>query len=199
MSGALLRIKYVKMTLTTQVNKIVKVAFSNKFLLFTNISISFCLSGAGDVIEQRFEKLANDLDKWDSKRTWNMSATGIAVGAVCHYWYKFLDRRLPGHTIRVVINKILLDQFIGSPCCIFTFFGTLAILENTSYDEFVVELRNKWWKLYAAEWIVWPTAQFINFYFLPTKYRVLYDNTISLGYDVYTSHVANSDKHSKNK
>ena len=31
---------------------------------------------------------------------------------------------------------------------------------------------------------------FQNFYFLPTRYRVLYDNCISLVYDVYSSHVS---------
>ena len=46
-------------------------------------------------------------------------------------------------------------------------------------------------KLYIAEWVIWPPAQFVNFYFLPTRYRVLYDNTISLLYDTYTSHVQN--------
>lgn len=39
--------------------------------------------------------------------------------------------------------------------------------------------------------VVWPTAQVINFWILPNRYRVLYDNTISLGYDVYTSAVIN--------
>lgn len=39
--------------------------------------------------------------------------------------------------------------------------------------------------------LVWPTAQFINFWILPNRFRVLYDNTISLGYDVYTSAVIN--------
>lgn len=34
-------------------------------------------------------------------------------------------------------------------------------------------------------------AQVINFWILPNRYRVLYDNTISLGYDVYTSMVIN--------
>lgn len=38
---------------------------------------------------------------------------------------------------------------------------------------------------------VWPTAQVINFWILPNRFRVLYDNTISLGYDVYTSAVIN--------
>jgi len=47
-------------------------------------------------------------------------------------------------------------------------------------------------QLYIAEWFIWPPAQFVNFYFLPTRLRVIYDNTISLGYDMYTSHVKNS-------
>lgn len=57
--------------------------------------------------------------------------------------------------------------------------------------ETIEEIRHKFLRLYKAEWIVWPTAQVINFWILPNKYRVLYDNTISLGYDVYTSYVIN--------
>jgi protein Mpv17 len=52
------------------------------------------------------------------------------------------------------------------------------------------ELKQKGWRLYVAEWVVWPPAQVINFYLLPTRFRVLYDNTVSLGYDIYTSYVA---------
>lgn len=55
------------------------------------------------------------------------------------------------------------------------------------------EIKHKFLRLYKAEWIVWPTAQVINFWILPLKYRVLYDNTISLGYDVYTSYVINEN------
>lgn len=49
-------------------------------------------------------------------------------------------------------------------------------------------------KLYLAEWFLWPPAQIINFCFLPTKYRVVYDNTISIVYDIYTSHVKHNDE-----
>ena len=48
-------------------------------------------------------------------------------------------------------------------------------------------------QLYLAEWFIWPPAQFVNFYFLPTRFRVIYDNAISLGYDMYTSHVKNTN------
>ena len=44
-------------------------------------------------------------------------------------------------------------------------------------------------RLYLAEWIIWPPAQFLNFAFLPTRFWVLYDNVISLIYDTYTSHM----------
>jgi len=86
---------------------------------------------------------------------------------------------------------MLLDQVIGSPISIGAFFVTLAIVERSSADEFLEELKSKSWRLYLAEWVVWPPAQLINFFFLPLRYRLLYDNTISLGYDVYTSYVKN--------
>lgn len=86
---------------------------------------------------------------------------------------------------------MLVDQIICSPITIGTFFITLAVVERNSADEFLEELRSKSWRLYLAEWVIWPPAQIINFFFLPLRFRVLYDNTISLGYDVYTSYVKN--------
>ena len=84
-----------------------------------------------------------------------------------------------------------MDQLIGSPLYICTFFGTLGLVEQSSFEEFVDEFKEKCIQLYIAEWVVWTPAQLINFYFLPTRYRVLYDNTISLFYDSYTSYLAN--------
>ena len=43
--------------------------------------------------------------------------------------------------------------------------------------------------LLVAEWLVWPPAQMINFFLLPTRFRVLFDNTVSLGFDYYYSYV----------
>lgn len=119
---------------------------------------------------------------------------------------------MPGRNLKIVLKKVFWDQMICSPIVISTFFITLGVLEKSSREEVVAEIKSKAWKLYAgtllhlfylfcidrinfilAEWVVWPPAQIINFYWLPNKYRVLYDNTISLGYDVYTSKV----KHGK--
>lgn len=113
----------------------------------------------------------------------------MSIGIVCHYWYKYLDAKLPGRTINIVLKKVFIDQLVCSPLCIIMFFLTLGLLEKSKWSDLKNEIIKKAYRLYIAEWIIWPPAQIFNFYFLPTRYRVLYDNTISLGYDVYTSHV----------
>ncbi|XP_004537761.1 mpv17-like protein 2 [Ceratitis capitata] len=170
-----------------------KRAFSSKYLLVTNVGISLGLSTAGDLIEQQYEIYRGDIKEWNKRRTTHMAISGMGVGAICHYWYKFLDNRMPGRTIRIVMKKIVLDQLICSPLYISAFFMTMGALEDKSIKETWQEMKEKSWKLYAAEWMVWPPAQFINFYWLPTRYRVFYDNIISLGYDVYTSQVKHND------
>ncbi|XP_038206393.1 mpv17-like protein 2 [Zerene cesonia] len=178
----------------TRLKNIGTVAFSNKYLLYTNVTISISLSAVGDLLEQTYEVYTKDMDKYDFKRTMHMGFSGAAVGVLCHHWYKVLDRFIIGKTTDMVIKKLLLDQLIFSPIMIVTFFGSLALLEENPVDNFKDEVKDKFVTLYQAEWMVWPPAQIINFYFLPTRFRVLYDNTISLGYDVYTSQV----KHGKN-
>lgn len=164
-------------------------AFSDKYLLYTNLTISLTLSSVGDVLEQHYERYMGESDRWNKKRTVHMAISGVTVGFICHYWYKLLDGRIPGKGVQVVMKKVLLDQLICSPLYITFFFVTLGVLEDKSKHEVWEEIKDKAWRLYAAEWTVWPVAQIINFYFLPTRYRILYDNTISLGYDVYTSKV----------
>lgn len=170
-----------------------KKAFSPKYLLYTNVCISVSLSSVGDFLEQQYELHKKDIEEYSKKRTFHMALSGLTVGIACHYWYKFIDARIPGRTLTIVLRKVFWDQIICSPIVISTFFVTLGILEQTSNDKIIEEIKDKAWRLYLAEWVVWPPAQVFNFYFLPNKYRILYDNTISLGYDVYTSKV----KHGK--
>uniref|UniRef100_A0A1B0G890 Mpv17-like protein 2 n=1 Tax=Glossina morsitans morsitans TaxID=37546 RepID=A0A1B0G890_GLOMM len=168
-------------------------AFSSKYLLFTNMGISCVLGAVGDVLEQNYEIYEGELKQWNPTRSLNMGISGLSVGVVCHYWYQYLDTRLPSRTFKVVLQKIFLDQVIGSPIYISCFFITMGLLEKKSNREILDEMREKAWKLYVAEWVVWPVAQFVNFYWLPSRYRIFYDNVVSLGYDVFTSHVKHTN------
>lgn len=164
-------------------------AFSPKYLLFTNIGISVGLSMVGDTMEQSYERLIGSF-RIGTERVplewaypgwrWAWCATiGTNIWTTC----------FPKRTYKVVVVKILLDQFICSPFYIAVFFLTMAILEDNTWEELEQEIREKALVLYAAEWTVWPLAQFINFLLIKPQYRVFYDNTISLGYDIYTSQV----------
>jgi len=174
-----------------------------KNLFVTNLSISVGLSAFGDYLQQKYEnrnktsghtiatkELKSSDIKWNIKRTCNMSMSfGLTSGFLCHFWYNFLDRMYPGKGIKIVFKKIISDQIIFSPICIVACLSVACFMKGADQERTYKEIVFKGTKLYIAEWAIWPPAQFINFYFLPTRYRVLYDNCISLVYDVYSSHV----------
>ena len=46
-------------------------------------------------------------------------AFGATSGLLCHFWYAFLDRAVPGGAcLRAVGKKVLADQIAFSPVCI---------------------------------------------------------------------------------
>lgn len=163
--------------------------FSRKYLLYTNTGISVIMSGLGDGLQQNYQILHKEISSWDRRRSRDVAITGLLIGPFCHFWYIFLDWWLPGKTFKVVTKKLIVDQLICSPVAITSFLAVTSYLEGKRGKELKQELLKKGKTLYAAEWIVWPPAQIINFCFLPTRYRVLFDNCVSFGFDWYFSYV----------
>ncbi|XP_076449466.1 mpv17-like protein 2 [Babylonia areolata] len=164
--------------------------FSPRLLLYTNTGITACLSVAGDVMQQWYQaQTRKKLLVLDQTRTTRMAGTGLLIGPVVHYWYIFLDGWLPGRTFGVLCKKVLMDQLICSPIYLSIFMLSLCYMENKTWTQAKADIVDKGPQLMLAEWFVWPPAQFINFFFLPTQYRVLYDNTISLAFDFFWSYV----------
>lgn len=108
-----------------------------------------------------------------------------------HYWYIYLDRFMGrGRTQKLVLKKVLIDQIVFSPINLVCYFGTVGLLERRSlryiYDEFKQKGMGN---IYLVEWGIWPAAQYVNFYLLPMRYRILFDNVISFFFDVYSPFV----------
>ena len=102
---------------------IVKKTFGNHLFL-TNVGISFGLSGVGDMIEQKIESHKTKV-KINWSRTLHMStAFGITSGFLCHFWYNYLDKLLPGRGVKVILKKIAWDQVFRKILC----FGVLIVL-----------------------------------------------------------------------
>lgn len=177
-----------------------------RYLLVTNVGLSAGFSFTGDLIVQQYEISQGRKRQLDTIRSSQVTISGgvvrnpkktfcwkfkypFQVGAVCHYWYIFLDARIPGRTLKSVAAKVFVDQIVCSPLYLSCFLATTCYLEQKTWSEFKTEFVQKGWRLYLADCAVWPPAQMINFYVLPLRFRVLFDNTVSLGFDVYTSYV----------
>uniref|UniRef100_A0A182JVC8 Uncharacterized protein n=1 Tax=Anopheles christyi TaxID=43041 RepID=A0A182JVC8_9DIPT len=190
--------------------KVWKLLFG-RYLLVTNTVSSGVLMLAGDIAAQEIERRQATIpvasEGLESKRLCkqqcshllgfilivNMTLVGLSQGPLHHYLYKWMDAYLPGATVRTVFKKIGIDQFVISPIFIVTYLYSAGLLEGASLKDCSAELRYKYWTIYTADWLVWPPTQFINFYLLSPKYRVLYINAITMLYNVFLCYIKHND------
>ena len=114
---------------------------------------------------------------------------GLLFGPLYHIWYVYLDRALPGRTVRIVLKKLAADQLFMSPLSIVLFFVSLGVLEGQKVHEMQRDIRHRGPPLLAVEWTFGPVTQLFNFFVLPTRFRVVYDSFVCLCFDVYYSYV----------
>lgn len=183
-----------------------QVIFGRRNLLLTNALISAAMATVGDSVVQSYECLSKTSSTkgpedgpkdeesakgYQLKRTMHMTTAGLTTGVTTHYWYLALERMLGSRrTASVLLRKIALDQILFSPVNLFVYFGTLGFCERSTWTTIWGELLEKGLKdIYLAEWVIWPPVQLINFALLPLRYRILFDNVVSLGFDIYSPYV----------
>ena len=71
------------------------------------------------------------------------------------------------------------------------FFSYVAVLELKGLGYVVDKVQNELMTQVTGSWKVWPVAHAINFRFIPTQQRVLYINSIQIGYNCFLSLISN--------
>lgn len=91
---------------------------------------------------------------------------------ILYNWYKWLDKTFPGTAKRIVLRKLLLDQFILTPPLLVIFFTGMALMERQ--PSIVEECKQKFVPTFARSCLFWLPAQTVNFLLVPPKFRVVY-------------------------
>ncbi|KOB68622.1 putative pmp22 peroxisomal membrane protein [Operophtera brumata] len=60
-------------------------------------------------------------------------------------------------------------------------------------DQFIPKTTAKT-VLTKGDWCFWPPVQIINFYYLPTHYRVLYINIATMVFNIFMSYMKHYDQ-----
>lgn len=112
-----------------------------------------------------------------------------------------MDKTLPGTTGKIIVKKLILDQFLLTPTLLVLFFtGSkniilfkfncyiiyificifspgMSIMERSSDP--LEECKQKFLPTFARSCMFWLPAQSLNFLYIPPRFRVIYVGTCS--------------------
>ncbi|CAM9718156.1 unnamed protein product [Discosporangium mesarthrocarpum] len=143
----------------------------------------------GDILAQKF---INPEDEYDFMRTARLASFGGLVhGPTGHYFYNFLDSKLPGTKPITVATKVAIDQTVWNPFFGVMFFTNLGQAEGKSMTQIKEKIEADLATAVMGSWTVWIPAHTVNFAFIPTSQRLLYINTIQIGYNMFLSFLGN--------
>lgn len=145
---------------------------------------------AGDILAQNFVEGGDK--PYDIMRTVRLGSFGFLIhGTTGHYFYGMLDSKMPGTKPVTVATKVAIDQTIWNPIFGCMFFGYLNAMEGKSMDDYVNKIKQDLQTAVMGSWAVWVPAHTINFALIPPSQRLLYINTIQIGYNVFLSFLGN--------
>ena len=90
-----------------------------------------------------------------------------------------------------VATKVAIDQTIWNPIFGLMFFGYLNAVEGKSFEDYKNKIQADLKTAVMGSWAVWVPAHTINFAFIPPSQRLLYINSIQIGYNVFLSFLGN--------
>ncbi|KAL3924143.1 MAG: hypothetical protein SGARI_006090 [Bacillariaceae sp.] len=127
----------------------------------------------GDILAQRFITL---------------SAFGFLYhGPSGHYFYNWLDAKVPGKDAKSVATKVAIDQICWCPIFMTVFFTYLGLCNGDSFSTIGNKIKTDLLAACQGSWKVWPLVHAVNFKFVSNKYRILFLNTVQIAFNMFLS------------
>eukprot|EP00882_Tetradesmus_deserticola_P000502 GHRQ01000553.1.p1 GENE.GHRQ01000553.1~~GHRQ01000553.1.p1 ORF type:complete len:278 (+),score=97.59 GHRQ01000553.1:246-1079(+) len=135
----------------------------------------------GDLIAQHFGHPHASIDVMRAAR---LGAYGLLIdGPIGSKWYDVLEAHVfPKDPIstKAVLAKTALDQVVYAIMTAI-YFAVIRCIEG--HPELVMTtLQSKFLPTLAANYMIWPLAHIINFRFVPSEYRILYNNVVCIAW-----------------
>jgi protein Mpv17 len=99
-------------------------------------------------------------------------------------WYDVLEQRVfPKEPLstKAVLSKTALDQVVYATIMTGVYFAVIRLLEGHP-EAIMSTLQSKFLPTLAANYMIWPLAHVINFRFIPSEFRILYNNVVCIAW-----------------
>ncbi|CAB0000369.1 unnamed protein product [Nesidiocoris tenuis] len=91
---------------------------------------------------------------------------------ILYFWYRWLDANFVGKSSKIIVKKLLLDQFLLTPQLLGVFYISMSIMEGK--NDLLAELKEKFVPTFQTSCCFWLPAQALNFLVVPPVARVVY-------------------------
>lgn len=177
----------------------IKAAMDHKFQKYPSLSNALTggvMFASGEFVTQR---ILPDEDSALVKagRVFEIGVLGFLMnGFFLTRWYRLLDA-VVGISMkcnRTVVIKVVADQLLYAPFCIFAFFGYTAVIRHNNITDmknyFVHKNQHSFWSTYMTDCSIWPVANYLCFKVIPFHYRATWTSVVQFAWQIYMSYVS---------
>jgi hypothetical protein len=170
--------------------------------LLTNMATGATVMFLGDGAAQQLKMTKEPELKFDWGRSLCMTVwSGAIFSPTFFYWFRFLDRKLPGAVLKNVTAKVAINGMTVSPLINCMAIGYSVASENyfrstvsgeafdatAVLDETTIRCKKEVWNVVRDSSIVWIPVNFLNFMYCPAHLRVLPSIFTSLAWNTILS------------
>jgi len=138
----------------------------------------------GDVLAQIFISGG----PFDVKRFLTLSAFGFFYhGPSGHFFYNWLDSKIPGTAGKDIAMKVAIDQILWCPVFMTVFFTYLGLVNGDSLATIGSKIKNDLFSACQGSWKVWPIVHAVNFKFISSKHRLVFINGVQVAFNMFLS------------